>query len=105
MKTQKQLKGASANLLILTILQKGESYGYEMADQLEKLSNGQLNWKAPSMYPVLKKLEQAGIIESYWKTAEFDRPRKYYRILEKGIEYLENERKEWELMHSFISKI
>lgn len=105
MKTPQQLKGASANLLILSILQKGDSYGYEMAVQLEKLSEGQLKWKAPSMYPVLKKMEQNELIESYWKIEEFDRPRKYYRILEKGTELLEKERKEWYLMHSLISKL
>lgn len=105
MKTPKQLKGASANLLILSILEKGDSYGYEMAAHLEKLSDGQLNWKAPSMYPVLKKMEQTEMIESYWKIEEFDRPRKYYSILKKGIELLDKERKEWDLMHSLISKM
>ncbi len=105
MKTPKELKGASVNLLILAILQKGDSYGYEMAAYLEKLSDGQLKWKAPSMYPVLKKMEETAIIESYWKIEEFDRPRKYYHILEKGTKLLEKERKDWELMHSLISKM
>ena len=105
MNTPKQLKGASVNLLILAMLQKSDCYGYEMALHLEKLSEGKLKWKAVSMYPVLKKMEQAELIEAYWKIEGFDRPRKYYRILEKGIDLLEKEKKEWELMHSLISKM
>ena len=105
MKTPKELKGATTNLMVLIILQKGESYGYEMTSQFEKLTEGQIKWKAASMYPVLKKMEQSEMIESFWKIDGFDRPRKYYRILNKGIEALEIERKKWELMNSVITRL
>lgn len=101
----KELMGASAIPIILSILQKGDNYGYEIMQQLKQLSDGKIIWKEGSLYPVLKKLEQSGMIESYWNTSDFDRPRKYYRLLNAGISVLEKQQNDWTMMNSILTKL
>ena len=101
----KELMGASAIPIILSILQKGDSYGYEIMQQLKQLSDGKIIWKEGSLYPVLKKLEQSGMIESYWNINDFDRHRKYYKLLKPGLSVLEKEQEDWALMYSIFSKL
>jgi len=56
-----------------------------------------MNWKEASIYPVLKKLESKGMIKSYWKVVEGERPRKYYTLLADGKEQLKKDMDEWKL--------
>lgn len=104
-KISKELMGASSIPIILSILQMGDSYGYEIMGQLKELSNGRIEWKEGSLYPVLKKLENAGFIKSYWKIEGSLRPRKYYKILDKGGKALKKEKEDWDLMQSIFTKL
>ena len=101
----KELMGASSIPLILSILKKEDSYGYEIMQQLKELSDGKLIWKEGSLYPVLKKMEQSGMIKSYWNLKDFDRHRKYYKLLKSGFSALEKQQEDWALMYSIFSKL
>ncbi|NOY96781.1 MAG: helix-turn-helix transcriptional regulator [Chlorobi bacterium] len=104
-KISKELMGASSIPIILSILQKGDSYGYQIMGQLRELSKGRIEWKEGSLYPVLKKLENAGLIKSYWKIEGSQRPRKYYKLLDKGGKALKREKDDWDLMQSIFIKL
>ncbi len=104
-KISKELMGASSNLFILSLLQNGDAYGYEVMQKFKELSGGRIAWKEGSLYPVLKKLEKSKKIKSYWNVEGFDRPRKYYKILAKGKEALKQEKADWDMMHSILNKI
>ena len=80
----KELVGASAIPIILSILKSGDSYGYEIVQKVKELTKGEIKWKEASIYPVLKKLENSGMIKSYWKVQKNERPRRYYTILADG---------------------
>jgi len=56
-------------LLILSLLSKEDMYGYQMISELEKLSENVFQMKEGTLYPVLKKLENGGQVNSY--TTEF----------------------------------
>ena len=101
----KELVGASAAPLILSMLKNGDSYGYEIVQKVKELTKDEIKWKEASIYPVLKKLENSGMIKSYWKVQEGERPRKYYTILADGKEQLELNMHEWELVHSVFGKL
>jgi len=101
----KELVGASATPIILSVLKKGDSYGYEIVQRVKELTNGEIKWQEPSIYPVLKKLESTGMIKSYWKVQQGERPRKYYTILPEGKEQLEQNLREWQLVHSVFGRI
>ena len=101
----KELVGASAAPLILSMLKNGDSYGYEIVQKVKELTKDEIKWKEASIYPVLKKLENNGMIKSYWKVQEGERPRKYYTILADGKEQLEQNMHEWELVHAVFGKL
>lgn len=85
----RELMGAHSVLIILLILKQGNSYGYKIMKEVAKLSDNEIIWKEGSLYPVLKRLESDGLIESYWDTTKTPRARKYFKILKPGFIELE----------------
>ena len=101
----KELLGASAIPIILSVLKSGDNYGYEIVQRVKELTKGEINWKEASIYPVLKKLEANGMIKSYWKVQQGERPRKYYNLLADGKEQLEQNMHEWDLIYSVFGSL
>ncbi len=103
MDISKDLIAASATPLILAVLKKQDSYGYEIIKKIKKASNSQIIWTEGMLYPVLHRLEKNGFIKSYWEKSETGRRRKYYFLKEKGLLELEKHKKQWEIVHSTLS--
>lgn len=103
MDISKDLIAASATPLILGILKKEDSYGYEIIKTIKKASNNEIIWTEGMLYPVLHRLEDKGFIESYWEKPESGRRRKYYFLKEKGELELEKHKKQWKIVHSTLS--
>ena len=101
----KDLVAASARPLILSILSEGKSYGYEIIQRVKQLSEGQIEWKEGMLYPVLHRLEEKGVIDSQWRTADSGRRRRYYHLKKEGQEALEAEKKQWMVVHSTLMKL
>lgn len=91
----KALVAASTKPLVLSILSYGESYGYEIIKQVEKLSGGELEWTDAMLYPVLHRLEGDDFIRSKWVVADNGRRRKYYELTKRGEQELEAEQSQW----------
>lgn len=100
----KDLIAASSRPLILSLLSKKESYGYEIIKNIQELSNSNIIWKDGTLYPVLKKLCENGLVESEWKVVD-GRKRKYYKITALGLEALENEKSQWKIVNSTLNNI
>jgi DNA-binding PadR family transcriptional regulator len=101
----KDLVAASAKPLVLSILVLKESYGYEIIQNVKKLSGGNMQWTDGMLYPILHRLEDQGLIESAWKTSDEGRRRKYYRIRKEGKTVLAENRKQWDIVNSTLNKI
>jgi DNA-binding PadR family transcriptional regulator len=104
MNVSKDLVAASATPMILAILIENDSYGYSIIKRVKELSDNKLVWTEGMLYPVLHRLEEQELIESYWKSSETGRKRKYYRIKEAGLNELELQKKQWDMVHSALSK-
>lgn len=105
MKTiSKELIGATTIPFILTLLDNGESYGYEIIKKVKEVSNNHIEWVEGSLYPVLHKLEKNGLIKSYWKMADNGRHRKYYAINKKGRKALRDEIANWEMVNDMMKE-
>ncbi|MFQ6724426.1 MAG: PadR family transcriptional regulator [Clostridia bacterium] len=70
--------------IILYQLTDGDRYGYEIIKQIEDKSNGGIIIKQPTLYSVLKKLEQGRFITSYWQDSEIGGKRHYYKLTPNG---------------------
>jgi PadR family transcriptional regulator PadR len=100
----KDLVAASATPLLLAILARGPSYGYAIIQEVRELSNGQLEWSEGMLYPVLHRMEDQGLIESYEERGETGRKRKYYRLRSDGRRALAEERRQWDVVHAALAK-
>ena len=95
MRIAKDLVAASATPLVLGILAEGESYGYAILRRINELSDGKLDWTEGLVYPLLHRLERSGYVESNWRSVAGERRRKYYRITDKGLTELGEQRRQW----------
>lgn len=88
------MRGA-APLAVLTLLDRGEMYGYQLVEALERDSGGVLRMGQSTVYPMLYNLEGRGHVEAVWRAAPSGRRRKYYRITEDGRTWLALQRDQW----------
>ena len=105
MEITKDLMGASAAPLILSILRGGESYGYALIQRVRDLSKGEIEWTDGMLYPVLHRLEEQALIESHWKTAENGRRRKYYTLKAAGRKMLAEQREQWRVVNLTLAQL
>ncbi len=101
----KDLMASSLAPIVLMILRGGESYGYQIIQELREKSAGQLSVAEGTLYPVLKKMEAKKWIESDWKTAESGRERKYYKLTSEGGKELEEQYSQWNFINELIHKL
>jgi PadR family transcriptional regulator, regulatory protein PadR len=100
---RKELVAASAEPLILSLLSKGESYGYAIIQEIRTRSENHLQWTDGMLYPVLHRLERKGWIKSRWVEAESGRKRKYYSLKEDGRKAHARLREQWMTVHSVLA--
>lgn len=86
------LKGV-LDMLLLALIAEEPRYGYEMVQELGR--RGLRLVGEGSIYPVLGRLEKAGLIEGYFQPSPQGPPRKYYRLRPGGGETLEQWIQEW----------
>ena len=102
--SSKTLIAAAAKPVILSILQKGESYGYQIVKKVSQSSGGTLEWSTSLLYPVLHRLEKDGLIRSQWKISEKGRLRRTYSITALGRKELASEMALWMGIHDLLKK-
>ncbi len=89
------LKKGSAELLILSLLEKGRLHGYEIGKLIERRSGGRLSFHASSLYPVLFRMEKRRWIRGTWVEREGERRRRFYALTDKGMDALAAQRESW----------
>lgn len=90
-------KSDSAELVVLSLLAEGDKYGYLLTKDAAARSEGMLRLTPGLLYPLLKQLEQDGLILSSWEEVKADdadpdepgRRRKWYKLSAKGRKRLE----------------
>src|ERR1700733_3762862 len=100
----KELIAASTEPLILSLLSRGESYGYALIQEVKRLSGDQIEWTDGMLYPVLHRMEDNGWIKSRWVEVENGRKRKYYSIKKDGQKALSEKREQWTLISSILTR-
>lgn len=98
----KEIMKGSIDILILSIIEKQDSYGYEIAKYIKEKSQGLYSMGEGTLYPSLKRLEKKGIIESYWQENELSGKRKYYKITDNGREILNERVNQWNKVTDLI---
>jgi PadR family transcriptional regulator len=93
--TSTDLKKGSAELLILSLLEREPRHGYELGRLIESRSRGALRFNVASLYPLLYRLEKRGWIQGRWVEKAGQRRRRYYRLTSEGKSVLRARRRSW----------
>ncbi len=106
-KFQKELNGGTVSLVLLTILAHAESpmYGYQIAKQLEAIEDGAGIFKQGTLYPVLRNLSAAGLLESEVEPSVTGPPRRYYRITPLGRQVLPAWQEAWTTTRDLVDSL
>lgn len=102
---ERELKRGSLELIVLHLLASGEAYGYEVVNKLTIASDGALAVTDGTLYPVLYRLERAGLVTIRWDTPERGVPRKYYRLTNAGRAELTHLTGEWTRFSTAMARL
>lgn len=86
-----QLKRGTLELCVLSILKRGDCYGYELVNRISEC----MHVTEGTIYPLLKRLKDNGSIDSYIVESQEGPPRKYYNITDFGRTVAEEQEMEW----------
>ena len=96
--TQVQMRKGILEFCILHIISRGEVYA---SDMLDELTSARIIVVEGTLYPLLTRLKNSGLLEYKWVESKTGPPRKYYKLTDKGGKFLEKLSETWEdLSHS-----
>ena len=91
--------------IILAQLYHEDSYGYVISKNVQEVSGGELQLKEATLYTTFRRLESAGVIESYWGDEHAGARRRYYHLTEAGRRLYEENQSDWRKYRAIISQL
>ncbi len=91
--------------LILACLYTQDSYGYEINKAVNAKANGEFVFKEATLYTTFRRLEENGLINSYWGGEQTGARRRYYSITQQGRNLYEENLQDWEKLKSLIDTL
>ena len=101
----KQALDGNVETIILSELNGGENYGYALIHDINEKHRGLLALGEGTIYPVLYRMEDKGLIQSEVRKTAAGRDRKYYRVSPRGRKVLRENLRQWEAMVKVMQKI
>ena len=86
-----QYKKGVLELCVLSLISKEDRYGYDVSEALSK----HIDISGGTVYPILRKLKNDGMVTTYLVEESGGPPRKYYKLTELGRTEFERARDEW----------
>ena len=106
MRIERELMRGAGPAAVMRLLEGGERYGYELVKLLERQTGGVLAMGQSTLYPLLYNLEAKGLVAARTETStDTNRPRKYYRLTDKGKRQLARDRKQWEALSVAMGRL
>ena len=98
---QAQMRKGVLELCILSILSQGDAYPTEI---IEKLKDTRLVVVEGTLYPLLTRLKNTGLLGYRWEESTSGPPRKYYKLTEIGEQYLKELQLSWQELVDAVNK-
>ncbi len=86
-----QFKKGVLELLVLAMLKKSDQYGYDISDAISQ----KVFISAGTVYPILRKMKDDGLVTTYLSEQSSGPARKYYRLTTQGLKRFETLSHEW----------
>jgi PadR family transcriptional regulator PadR len=100
---QTQLRKGLLDIVVLNLLNRGPSHGYEMVQTMKRIEGLQI--REGNIYPVLARLQTDGLVTNYSELSTDGPPRKYFRLTEAGQKALEDMNKHWDRIIESIQQV
>lgn len=100
--TQAQMRKGILEYCILSILKQNDAY---VAEILDRLKEAKLIVVEGTIYPLLTRLKNAGLLQYRWEESTGGPPRKYYALTNDGIRFLEELSDTWEDLQNAVETI
>jgi PadR family transcriptional regulator PadR len=106
-KFQKELSSGTVSLALLAVVAAADEpmYGYQIAKRLEREGEGVLSGKQSALYPVLRNLGAAGLLDSHVEPSVSGPPRRYYRITTAGCDALRDWVTAWRATRDSVDSV
>ncbi|MES2034099.1 MAG: PadR family transcriptional regulator [Pseudomonadota bacterium] len=96
-----QLKKGVLALCVLALLSRADSYAYEIASQLAR----DIDMGEGTIYPLMRRLQTDGLVETYLAESTSGPPRKYYRLTDAGRASFVQQKDEWAAFTNAVDAI
>lgn len=91
--------------IILAQLMKQDSYGYQINKSIQVATNNEYELKEATLYSAFRRLEGAGMIESYWGDETTGARRRYYKVTTLGRALYTQNKEDWEKTKRLIDSL
>lgn len=98
---QVQLKRGVLELCVLALLSRADAYAYDIAARLAAA----IDMGEGTIYPLMRRMQADGLVETYLVESPSGPPRKYYRLTQAGRASLANQRAEWRSFSAAVEQI
>lgn len=98
-------KKGSAELLVLSLLEDQPRHGYDISKLIQIRSGGALSFHVTSLYPLLSRLEERGLVTGRWVEKAEQRRRRYYSLTPAGRKILRAQRQSWKDFVAAIGRV
>jgi PadR family transcriptional regulator, regulatory protein PadR len=99
---QAQMRKGVLEYCILSILSKGDAYA---SDIIEKMKEARLIVVEGTLYPLLMRQKNAGLLTYRWEESPQGPPRKYYMITDEGTSFMQGLKQTWDELVESVAKI
>lgn len=99
------VKRGSAELAVLSLLERGPLHGYEIAKLIGRETDDVLRFDVASLYPLLYRMEKNGWLTASWEQSGSSRRRRRYRLTETGRKQLAGLRSQWKSFFRALKRL
>lgn len=98
-----QLRKGLVELAVLAAIARGETYGYQIVEQLRDLPG--LEFTESTVYPVLTRLTREGLVTVRTEPSQSGPPRRYYRLTEEGRLRMDRMADQWNVVSGSLARL
>ncbi len=102
-KFDSDLTRSAVEPIVLRLVSGRAMYGYEMIRVVNERTDGAFEWREGTLYPVLHRLEGAGLVRGRWRESEAGRRRRYYTLTRRGAARLKSKAEEWSAFSAAVN--
>ena len=98
-----QMRRGAIEYCVLALLRDGDKYGFELTRTLADADG--LVTSEGTVYPLLTRLREDGLVETFWQESSQGPPRRYYRLTKDGRRALETFRVQWRRFRDTVDSL